>query len=337
MNENPKVSVLIPTKNRASVLPTMLDSLLNQTYKNFEVVIVDGGSTDGTKKVVDDYAKKMEVKFVVKEGGLIKQENEGIKIATGEIVVRSDDDAKAPPEWVGAIVETFKMGDDVGGATGPTITPDKKTRDLFLFQEKMQKGNLFWRLLGGFYYGFIMEGRIEDIGKFTKSGAFTMGSNYPHALSLAVPVEVDAHDCCTLAVRKNLLEKLGGFDEIYGGVGDFNEADLSLRLRKLGYKILLNPKARIEHLTSKGGVFSARANSYGRILNFINFYFRHIKPNTFSKAAHFLAYILWQNGYYTFMFLRQPRIGFLGCWPASVVGIAKNIAKPASWRGGMFK
>ena len=53
----PKISVLIPTKNRANSLDKALNSLLNQKYKNFEVVIVDGFSDDNTFEVVDLYKK----------------------------------------------------------------------------------------------------------------------------------------------------------------------------------------------------------------------------------------------------------------------------------------
>lgn len=50
-------SIVVPSFNRACVLPRLLDSLVNQTYKNFEVLLIDDGSTDNTKQVRDSLVK----------------------------------------------------------------------------------------------------------------------------------------------------------------------------------------------------------------------------------------------------------------------------------------
>jgi len=335
MKDNLKVSVVIPTKNRAGVIGTMLDSLIGQTYRNFEVVIVDGGSTDNIREVVESYKDKLPIIFDICPGGLIKQENRALELMTGDIYLRTDDDAQYPPQVLEELVKTFRLGEYVGGACGPTITPEMKSRDLFLYQEKLRHGPVWWRLAGKLYYDYILEGQVMEVGKFFKSGAVSLGANYPHARSLAAPVEVDMHECITMAIRRDLLEKIGGFDGLtYGVLGEYGEVDVSFKIRELGYKIMLNPKAAAYHLTSCSGVFSARTNSYSRIINFINFYFKHIKPNTIDKAFRFLAYLFFQNCYYTYIFFHAPRIGLLGCWPASAVGIVRNLLKPGSLRGG---
>ena len=53
-----KVSIIIPTKNEREGIATCLDSILNQIYKNYEVIVVDGGSTDGTVEIVRSFAKR---------------------------------------------------------------------------------------------------------------------------------------------------------------------------------------------------------------------------------------------------------------------------------------
>ena len=58
----PLFSVVIPTYNRAVLLKRALESLVNQTYKNFEVIICDDGSTDNTKEVVDSFNGKLNIK-----------------------------------------------------------------------------------------------------------------------------------------------------------------------------------------------------------------------------------------------------------------------------------
>ena len=303
----------------------MLESFAGQVYRDFEIVVVDGGSTDQTEQIVNEFSKKIKIKFVVQIGGLIKQENKGLEIAEGEIFIRTDDDAKAPPQWLEEIVKTFDSDKNVGGVTGPTVTPNMESRDLFLFQDKLQKGNIFWRMAGRLYNDYILEGKRMEICKFFKSGAFSIGSNYPHALELKGPIEVDMHDCCTMACRTDLLRKVGGFDDMFEGVGEYGESDVSFKIRKLGYKILFNPKAFIYHLSSKTGIFSSRVNSYGRMMNFLNFYFKHYKLKSFDQLMRFLTYVFFQNGYYFYMFLNSGQKSQLGSITATVIGIIKNV------------
>lgn len=332
MSNKPKISIIIPTKNRCGALKECLNSLLKQSCNNFEVVVVDGGSADGTKELIDNYSSKLPIIFATQKGGLVAQENRGIKIANGDIVVRTDDDVIASPNWVEAIMNTFNISNDIGGVTGPTIIPDerKNYRDLFYFQKKLTQGGFFWRSIGKIYFNYFLEGEPFTVSKWFRSGAFSLGSNYPECLQLERPMEVTHQEACNMATRKDIIEKVGGFDETFGGIGEFNEPDVSFKIRKLGYKIMFNPKAIVYHLPSREGFFKERPNSYSRILNFINFYFRHIKPNTPDKFVRFFFYLLFLNGFFIYKCVTNKQVNQLGCIPATAVGIVKNIFKTNS-------
>lgn len=95
MENSPLISVIVPVYNVAEYLPECLDSIINQTYTNLEIILVDDGSTDECPKICDEYAEKDGRIRVIhkKNGGLSDARNAGLDICTGEWVgfVDSDD------------------------------------------------------------------------------------------------------------------------------------------------------------------------------------------------------------------------------------------------------
>ena len=91
---SPKVSIIIPTYNRADLLPRAINSVLNQTFQDFELIIVDDGSTDNTKQVVEEFQKKdKRIKYIWQENsGLPTSRNTGIENTQGEYIALLDDD-----------------------------------------------------------------------------------------------------------------------------------------------------------------------------------------------------------------------------------------------------
>lgn len=100
---NMKISIITITYNSAKTLPNTLQSVLSQTYPHIEHIIVDGASKDGTKELIEAYAKKVqkdkdectrEVRWVSeKDSGIYNAINKGIQMATGDVIgfVHSDD------------------------------------------------------------------------------------------------------------------------------------------------------------------------------------------------------------------------------------------------------
>ena len=96
----PRISVVIPTYNRAHELDRCLNALFKQTYKNFEVIVCDDGSTDGSKNVVDNYVDRLDLIYVVSEnfGGPARPRNLGIHAATSAYIAFLDSDDWWTPE-----------------------------------------------------------------------------------------------------------------------------------------------------------------------------------------------------------------------------------------------
>ncbi len=96
MKSFPKISIVIPSYNKAKYIRETLNSIFSQNYPNFEVIIQDGGSTDGTTEIIGEFAKKYprNIKWVSKKDkGQVNAINKGLKKASGDIVtyINADD------------------------------------------------------------------------------------------------------------------------------------------------------------------------------------------------------------------------------------------------------
>lgn len=314
-------TVFIPTGNRAESLKKVLDSLENQTFKDFEIIIVDYKSKEDTFKIIDKFKKKLILRIIKQtEKGLSRAANLALKEAKGTIFIRTDDDVVMKPFWLQAIYDTFTSDKKIGGVTGPTVIPQNfaGNRDLFVFEQKFKKGNLFWRLLGKLYFGYFMEGEPRKVSHWFDCGAFGLGSNFEDATKEPIH-EITNLEACNFSVRTDLLRQVGGFDLRYGGVGEYHEADAAFKIKELGYKLMFNPKVYLNHCPSQEGFFNDRPESYSRMINFIVFYLRHIKLNSLNKLFRFLLYVLFLDSYYLFQFLKTKQKSQLGALSATFV------------------
>lgn len=111
----PKVSVLMPVYNGRKYLREAIDSILKQTYRRYEFIIIDDGSSDDSAKIIESYADER-IKFVKNEKnlGLSSTLNKGIDMATGEYIIRMDSDDISLPERIEKQVNFMDNNPDVG-------------------------------------------------------------------------------------------------------------------------------------------------------------------------------------------------------------------------------
>ena len=110
---NPKVSIVMPVYNRANIIQHAIRSVIDQTYKNWELIIVDDGSEDGTKRIVESFAHpKIIYKKIDHCGFVSKVRNVGNQMARGDIVVVHDSDDVAFPDRLEEIVKAFEENAD---------------------------------------------------------------------------------------------------------------------------------------------------------------------------------------------------------------------------------
>jgi cellulose synthase/poly-beta-1,6-N-acetylglucosamine synthase-like glycosyltransferase len=120
-NRNPKISCLVAVKNEERIIESCVRSMLDQTYKNVEVIVVNDGSTDGTKAVLDRMARverRLVVLHLAKNWGKKKALATGVRRITGDIIVFTDSDSVLEPTAVEKFVQVFLAHPEIGAVTG---------------------------------------------------------------------------------------------------------------------------------------------------------------------------------------------------------------------------
>lgn len=123
------ISVIIPVYNAQKVLSEAIESVLNQSYRNFELLLIDDGSTDASPSICDSFASKDHRVRVIhkKNGGVSSARNCGLDAAKGEFISFVDNDDLLYPDFLGTMVNSIGTYDfllasyvDGGGMKGRT-------------------------------------------------------------------------------------------------------------------------------------------------------------------------------------------------------------------------
>ena len=115
---SPKISVVIPTYNEEKYLSNSLESFKNQTYKDFELIIADGGSTDDTRNIAGQFGAKF---INVPDSNVVRARDAGLRIAKGNILVGADADTYYPPDHLENIWNEYQKNGKVVAVTGRAI------------------------------------------------------------------------------------------------------------------------------------------------------------------------------------------------------------------------
>lgn len=306
------LTIIVSTYNRAGSLDNCLGSLCNQTDRKFKIIIIDGRSTDNTLKVIAKYRKKLSIRVIVDDSPHLAYIRDlGWRKADTKLVGWIDDDVVASRDWVEAVKSVFKtepLGSfkarpsQVAGVSGPTVIPKNllHRRDVFYFYTSNS-------ILAKIYFNLFMQGEKYGIGKIYPSGAWSPGSNFPQSLKLKSPIEVDYLEACNFVILRSVLKVAGGFDLKFTGTSEWCEVDLAFCIRKLGYKLVFDPKISVSHNISTGGVYVKRNSVTHRLKNFLRFYLFSYYPKSIKGWGLFFLYFLYLVTYYLYLLVKKYR------------------------------
>lgn len=203
-------SVVIPTYNRKESLIETLKAFSKQTFKDFEVVIIDDGSNDGTKEVVDNGKFPFQIRyFFQKNQGPAAARNRGIREARSEIILFVDADIIPCPELLAEHWKSHQPGGENLAVLG------------YMEWDPRIKLTPFRKYIADYHLAYP---RIKDENN-VEFGFFYTGN---------------------ISVYRSFLEKGGFFDETFPYPA-YEDTEFSYRLHQLGMRIVLNKKAFAYH------------------------------------------------------------------------------------------
>jgi GT2 family glycosyltransferase len=308
---HPSVSIVIPTYNRAKDLKRCLDSLIRQTIKDFEILIVDNGSRDETQELARSYGARI---LKEREHNLSLLLNLGLREAKGEIVAFLSDDTEPVIGWLEAILEDFKKYKEVSAVGGPAIA--KRSQEIMALRQQ-SKNSWLLRIFMKVYDIVVLEGKFSEFGMILRSGGYSMGGSLPISAKLKNPIYVDLLTVTNVAVRKSVVKTLGGFDERF--IQHHTDADLCIRLKANGWKLLFDPKVIVWHHPNPVGP-SRRAHILAR--DYALFYLKDLMPQKVSDAIRMLVNIFYFNAFWLLKAYKTKNIKQLEGIKGFICGVA---------------
>ena len=259
------LSVIIPNWNgmRLNLLPTCLKALRQQTYRDFETLVVDDCSTDGSPWFVGHVYP--EVRLIALDAarnrGFAPAVNEGIRAARGDVIVLLNNDTEADPCWL----------EELARALGENPRAGIVACKLRLFDQRdhIHSAGDFYRVDGVPGNRGVWE---EDRGQYDDARGVFGGCGG------------------AVAYRKTMLDEIGGMDEQLGSYCE--DVDLNWRARLAGYAVAYAPRAIVYHRVSATGGGALASFFVGR--NFIWVLAKNYPASLWKKHRRKILAAQWQ-------------------------------------------
>jgi len=195
--QNPAISVVIATYNRADLLPETIESILAQTYRDYELIVVDDGSTDRTREALEPYDSQIRYIYQSNRGPSAAR-NAGVAQASGEWIAIQDSDDLSAPNHLERLQEYARRHPDCGMvfANGRYLSGKEHNRETLIPAEKSQRlaregvrlEDLFERSIVRLQAALISKRAYDSIGGHDESLRICMDLDLSLRLLLRFPV-----------------------------------------------------------------------------------------------------------------------------------------------------
>lgn len=243
----PQVSVIIPSWNGRELLEVCLRSLTLQTFRDFEIIVVDNGSADDTVTWLAAEHALVRVVAFSENRGFAAAANGGIRAARGSTIVLLNNDTETHPGWLAALVRAV--------------------------EEHPEAGFFASRVLN--YYERSM---IDSAGDMLGPLAYQVGHGQPDGPRFDEARPVLSACAAAAAYRRDMLDDIGLFDESF--ISYLEDVDLGLRAQYAGYSCLYVPDAVVYHMVSATARRIADTKLRLLLRNSLLLFFQYMPPRT---------------------------------------------------------
>ena len=205
---SPKVSIIIVNYNGKELLQKCLDSLLKVNYDNFEIILVDNNSTDGTVEFITKNYPSLIIIKLDSNKGFAEPNNVAAKISKGKYLLFLNNDTVVTPNFISEMVKVMETDKKIAICQSLLLKPD---------------------------------GSIDSSGDFIDD----LGVVYNSKTKIDEIREVSSARGASMLVRSDIFEKLDGFDQKF--FITFEDVDLCWRSWILGYRVLIIPTSIVYH------------------------------------------------------------------------------------------
>ena len=260
--ESPALSLVILTWNSKAFIPDLLESIEYQRFRDFETIVVDNGSTDGTPDWIKNKAPEVRLFRNRKNRGFCRGMNRGVREARGEFVLLLNADLTLDPECLFALMQVAKAGLPGFGGVFPCV----------LFKD----APLFINAFGVDWHerAHWRDGRVGMFHRNQKGHPERVfGSIFPAVL-----------------IRRDIFLESRGFDPMFFSYNE--DFDLSYRLNILGFRWYIAPNALMDHhyQVSIKSKKAERAHHALFVRNYLAVFFKNYEFPSLKKEWKYILY-----------------------------------------------
>lgn len=294
------ISIIIVNWNAEKFLENCINSIHQQTYKNFEIIIIDNDSHDNSVDLIRTKYPDVQLIENKKNYGFAEGNNIGLRVSRGDVLVLLNPDTYVEKNWLHELIRP--LSDDNIGIVGSKIFYSDKVTLQSVGGYIMPNGSTK-------HYGY----GEKDIGQYNQV------------------TDVDYVTGASIAFRKDLLEMIGFFDKRYFPAY-YEEAEFCCRANKVGLRVIYNPESVVYHLESQSTKLFSANYYYWYHKNRLRFVLKN-----YSLKKFFMEFIPYEHkAYYRKFFMpinilvskknnqqnvnnRKEKISFLKAYLVSVV------------------
>lgn len=264
----PVVSVVVLNWNGRSLLEDCLGSVLRQTFRDYEVILVDNGSTDGSAAWVRERFPQVRLLALEENLGFCGGNNAGFRVARGRYVALLNNDTEVEPDWLERLYAVIAADPRIAACDSSVLYFDRR--------------DVVWSR--GATYTIAGTANFRDQGRLAR--------DLP-----GEPADVFAAVACAALYRRAALDEVGDLDEAF--FAGYEDIDWSFRARLRGYRIVNVPAARVYHKVSATHGYNSPAYVYHGQRNVLMLFLKNMPASLLVRYAPLhLVYTLGSLAYF---------------------------------------